>query len=274
VSEPPIPHRAGFVDGGPERIYYEESGAADAPAVVLSHGAGGNHASWFQQVPVLAREFRVITWDQRGFGRTANLAGNPGPRSAAEDLARLLDALEIRRAHLIAQSMGGWAALGFALAQPSRVVSLVLADTIGGIYTPEVEQAFDAFIRSLASSPPPDALPLGVHPALGELHRRDPALAFLYQQLASLAEPAPAQVGLLLRQTAQDPAAIARLDLPVLFVVGAQDRIFPPHAIRSAAARLRRATVVEIADAGHSPYFERAGEWNRAVLDFLHKHAL
>lgn len=269
MSDREIPHRVGFVEGGPERIYYEVSG--EGPTVVLSHGAGGNHASWFQQVPVLAREFRVVTWDQRGFGRTGNTAGDPGPRTAAEDLARLLDALEIERTHLVAQSMGGWAALACALAQPARVASLVLADTIGGIYTPDVEQAFDGFIQSLASSPPPDRLPLGVHPALGPLVRRDAALAFLYQQLASLAEPAPPQIGLLLRQTAQDPAALARLDLPVLFVVGAQDPIFPPHAIRSAAGRLRRARVVEIADAGHSPYFERADEWNHVVLRFLHK---
>ncbi len=57
------------VDG--EQVYFESVGAGDP--VVLSHGNGGTHAVWFQQVVVLAQKYRVITWDQRGFGRSTNV---------------------------------------------------------------------------------------------------------------------------------------------------------------------------------------------------------
>ena len=51
------------------RLYYEDTGG-NAPAVLFLHGAGGNHLSWWQQVPVFAEEYRCVTADQRGEGRT------------------------------------------------------------------------------------------------------------------------------------------------------------------------------------------------------------
>ena len=49
------------------RLYYEDTGG-NAPALLFLHGAGGNHLSWWQQVPVFAEEYRCVTVDQRGFG--------------------------------------------------------------------------------------------------------------------------------------------------------------------------------------------------------------
>ena len=116
-----------------EEIYYECHGSPDAPVVVLGHGAGGNHGIWFQQVPAFSRDYRVVTWDQRGFGLSTNRHQLANPRVAARDLLAILDHLEVERAHVVGQSMGGWAALGLALAHGPRVRSLVLADTLGGI---------------------------------------------------------------------------------------------------------------------------------------------
>jgi pimeloyl-ACP methyl ester carboxylesterase len=220
-------------------------------------------------VPEFAKSYRVVSWDQRGFGRTSNRANEPSPANAVVDLGRVLDHLGIERAHVIAQSMGGWAAVGFALAHPERVRSLVLSGTIGGIYTPVVEREFDAFLRR-AGGLRVDAPPLGRHPAVSDsLVGRDPALAFLYQQMQSLNEAPPAQVGALLRGTAYDHAALARISVPVLFLVGSEDPIFPPAAIRDAATKIPGARVVEIAGSGHSPYFEKAREWNDRVREFL-----
>ncbi len=263
----PIARATGFVESGGERVYYEVHGEGDP--VVLCHGAGGNHVAWYLQVPELAREHRVVSWDQRGFGRTTNRADQPTPANAVADLIALLDHLGIARAHVIGQSMGGWAALGVALAQPARVRSLVLADTIGGIWTPLAQREFEAFAKRAAGLRT-DGLPLGRHPAIDEsLLARDPAHAFLYQQLQSLNEAPPAAIALHLRAAAYAPEALARLALPVLFVVGERDPIFPPAVIRDAAAQIPGARVVEIAGAGHSPYFEKPREWNDAVLAFL-----
>ena len=133
----------GFFQHQGESIYFESYGAGET--VVLGHGKGGNHAIWYQQVPVLGQDYRVITWDQRGFGRSTNANEQASPSAAAEDPSALLDHLGIEQAHLVGQSMGGWAALEVALRWPGRVRSLILADTIAGIYTPQIAAAYDNY---------------------------------------------------------------------------------------------------------------------------------
>jgi 2-succinyl-6-hydroxy-2,4-cyclohexadiene-1-carboxylate synthase len=255
----------GFITTENESIYFESYGQGET--VILCHGLGGNHAIWYQQVPVLARHYRVITWDQRGFGRSSNHAGQAGPPAATRDLSALCDHLEVDQAHLIGQSMGGWAVLGFALSHPKRTHSLVLADTIAGIYTPAIAAAYDAYNQI---RPAPQDLSFGQHPAIGlQLTQQDPARAFLYNQIGSVAEPPPVQMLTLLRNTAYSLEAINKLDLPAMFVVGSDDPIFAPATIRQASVQLRNSRVVEIPNTGHSPYFEMPLLWNEAVLNFL-----
>jgi len=260
-----IPRATGFLARGAERIYYEVCGSgAD---LVLCHGAGGNHAVWFQQVAwFAARGRRITSWDQRGFGRSSDFAKEGGPQAAAADLLALLDHLEISRADLVGQSMGGWAALGAALGEPARVGRLVLADTLGGIAPPELGAQIQVILRGSAALP----ARLGLHPALDDsLAERDPALAHLYQMLGAFGEPDLARIAPRLWATQHPPAALRTLDMPVLFVVGSRDPLFPPALVRAAAAMIPDARVVEIAGSGHSPYFENAPAWNAAVAEFL-----
>ena len=101
--------QTGTVACGGEEIYYEVSGDDDLPAIMLTHGAGGTHAAWFQQVPTLAANgFRVITWDCRGFGNSTFTSGVHGSAAAVADMAAVLDATGTPGAHLVGQSMGGW----------------------------------------------------------------------------------------------------------------------------------------------------------------------
>lgn len=256
----------GFAELDGERIYWESLGAGE-PALVLCHGAGGNHAVWFQQVPFFARHRRVVSFDQRGFGRSTARGGPNRPELAARDLAAVLQAADVEGPiDLVGQSMGGWCALGFALAQPARVRRLVLADTPGGIMTAELAAA----LRSLGERNAGPVDELGRHPALAaHFGARDPARAYLYQTLGGFGEPDMARVAPLLLGTVVPDERLAALALPVLFVVGAEDALFPPAAIRASAAKLRDARVVEIQNAGHSPYFEQPEAWNRAVGGFL-----
>lgn len=251
-----------------ESIVWESYGEGDC--VVLTHGMGGSHASWFQQVPVFARRFRVVTWDQRGFGRSTTASGRLGPEVASHDLEALLDHLAIERAHLIGQSMGGFTAMAFALRRPERVRSLVLADTPGGISTPRGAAHFPSYIAGMAKAPPVEQWPIDRHPAIGgSLGARDPALAFLYDQIASLSPPPAPAIAIELLRTAHATDAITALRMPVLFVVGAEDPIFPPDVIRDAAACVPGSRVVVLPGAGHSPYFETPNAWNDVVLGFL-----
>ena len=259
----------GFTDSGGEQIYFECWGDGDE-TVILGHGLGGSHAVWYQQVAFLSPHYRVITWDQRGFGNSTRSTGIIGPVPAVEDLARVLDHLEVERAHVIGQSMGGWSALGFAINQPDRVASLVLADTTAGIFTPHIRQTLAAYGSAIAAGAPPDEMPLGFHPAIGtQLLDEDLAQAFLYTQLGSLTDPpTPAEIMPLLTNTDNTEGA-SHLTCKTLFVVGEYDPIFPPQMIESAADLTGDSQVAVVENTGHSPYFERAGRWNDIVAAFL-----
>jgi 3-oxoadipate enol-lactonase len=263
----------GFVDSGGERIYYESWGEGDE-AVVLGHGMGGSHAVWYQQVAFLSSHYRVITWDQRGFGRSTSVTGDLGPIPAVGDMVALLDVLGLETAHVVGQSMGGWSALGFAIDHPERTRSLVMADTTGGIFTPRIRRTLGEYAQLVSTSPPPDHLPLGRHPAVGEqLLERDPAQSFLYGQLGSLTEPpAPTTIMPLLMATDHTDRT-GEVKAPTLFVVGENDPIFPPPLIEIAAEHIAQSTVAVVDDTGHSPYFESPGSWNDIVLEFLRHSA-
>src|SRR5918993_1417596 len=92
-------------------IYYEVHG--DGPALVLAHGMGGNHASWFNQVPFFSRSFKVVTFDHRGFGNSRELEGGADRSRFPDDLKNILDQLGIAKAVLVAQSMGAGTCVTF-----------------------------------------------------------------------------------------------------------------------------------------------------------------
>jgi 3-oxoadipate enol-lactonase len=261
-----VPRRTDFLERDGEEIYFEVAGHAGAPWLVLGHGAGGNHAVWFHQVAHFCSRYRVVTWDQRGFGRSTNRTGQASPATASTDLGALIDHLGAERAHIVGQSMGGWAALGLALSRPEVVATLVLADTLGGLPVQEwVER------RSLPRRAEPV---VGDHPALGPRFRAaHPDLALLYQQLGGWGVPDADRAGALvgLVTTTFSPDKAVELRCPVLFVVGGEDEIFPPEWIRRVAAFVPGATVEVIEGAGHSPYFEMPDEWNAVVERHLRR---
>jgi pimeloyl-ACP methyl ester carboxylesterase len=266
-----VDSRRGTVDSQGEDIYWElVTGGPDdhRPVVVLSHGAGGSHAVWYQQVPVLGQHLRVLTWDSRGFGNSTNRNDSPSPEAAAADLEAVLDELAIDRAHLVGQSMGGWHTSAFAVANPGRVRSLTYADTVGGLWTAALRSAFAEFNRSggLAASGPEL---LGGHPALWPgTARRDLAHAFLYQALGSFHSPPMDKLATTI-QWEVPHQQIAAVGVPVLFIVGVHDEIFPADLLAESSRLIPGASFVEIAGAGHSPYFEQPEAWNDAVARFL-----
>jgi len=263
----------GFFDSDSERIYFECWGNT-GDAVLLGHGMGGSHAVWYQQVAFLASWHRVITWDQRGFGRSTRRTGDIGPVPAVGDMERLLDHLEIERAHIVGQSMGGWSALGFAINHPDRTISLVLADTTAGIFTPQIRRTLDDYGRDLVDGSPPDEWPLGRHPAIGsQLLEEDLSHSFLYTQLGSLTEPPPPMEIIPLLMATDHTDRAADVNAPTLFVVGEHDPIFPPPLIESAARFIERSEVAVVENTGHSPYFERPAHWNDIVAGFLQQSA-
>src|SRR5258706_1141312 len=166
------------------RLYHEDTGG-DGPTVVFLHGAGGNHLSWWQQVPVFADQYRCVSMDQRGFGQSPDVSGGPGPAALATDVLALLDHLGIARAALVAQSMGGWAAVGAAVRAPDRFWAVVMANTVGNLTNPEI-----ATLRQQLAAGSPPRPPVLWHAALGPTFRKtEPVLSHLYAHIAGLNAP-------------------------------------------------------------------------------------
>ncbi|MCP3911358.1 MAG: alpha/beta fold hydrolase [Actinomycetia bacterium] len=260
----------GRVDTDGEDIYWEmaQTGADDdRPVVVLSHGAGGTHAVWYQQVPVLGQYFRVVTWDSRGFGNSTNHNDLPSAEAAADDLTAVLDELRISQAHLVGQSMGGWHISAFAVGCPQRVLSMTYADTVGGLWTSELKDAFAEYQAQGGLFSGREAV--GGHRALWSgTAERDCAHAFLYQALGSFHSPPVDKLADTIAWSV-DHSQIGDLGVPVLFVAGTHDEIFPSRLLAASSQLVPNSRFVEIPAAGHSPYFEQPEAWNDAVLDFL-----
>ncbi len=125
-----------------QHIYYEDSGGSGAP-VIFSHGFLMDHEMFAPQVEALSREFRCITWDERGFGSTPVSEPFTFYDSAADCIA-LLEYLGIDQATLAGMSQGGFLSLRAALTVPERVRALVLIDTQAGVEDPAALAGYSA----------------------------------------------------------------------------------------------------------------------------------
>ena len=248
------------------RLYYETHG--DGPALVFAHGAGGNHLSWWQQIPFFAQRFRCITFDHRAFGRSADGSDESalGRRGFHDDLRGLLDYLDVAETIIIAQSMGGRTAVGFALRNPGRCRAMVLAGTTGGAVDDDVREMQAEYRESSAGKL--SLMQRAVSPALRE---RAAAMDFLYRSIARLNPPRPrdflAPPPPSYRGSSADRLADA--GFPVLFLVGEHDAITPRSIIEGCHRAVRGSRFLVVPESGHSSYFEQPDAFNSAVLAFL-----
>ncbi|HSA91259.1 MAG TPA: alpha/beta hydrolase, partial [Burkholderiales bacterium] len=196
-------------------IHYEVFG--EGPAVVFAHGLGGNHLSWWQQVAHFAPTRKCVVFAHRGFPPSSPVPGSSAPDAYAEDLAALIHELGIKDIALVAQSMGGWTCLDYALREPGRVRALVMASTSGVL---DFNQIQNEEIREWSRRSPGALAELksrGIHPASGErMAREQPALAQLYGQISEMA-PASFREEVRVRIRGlrrQPPSLLGKLPMP------------------------------------------------------------
>lgn len=247
-------------------LYYHVTGKG--PALVFAHGAGGNHQSWWQQIPFFSQRYKCITFDHRAFGRSVDQPDGPGRRAFAEDLRLLLDRLDIETFALVAQSMGGRTAVGFAMRNPDRVRALVFAGTTGGAVNDEIRAAQRAHRQTPAGEGT-----LLQRAISARLKQERPDLAYLYRSINRLNPPRPKDfLAPIPGYSGSSAKALAELGIPILFLVGEDDAITPASIIKMTHDQVPGSQYDIVAGAGHSAYFEQADAFNQRVDQFL-QHA-
>ena len=257
-------------------LYYEVTGSG--PALIFAHGLGGNHLSWWQQVAHFAPHYTCVTFAHRGFAPSDHVPGAPDAADFAGDLAALIDHLKLDEVRLVAQSMGGWTMLDYAIAHPKRVKALVMSSTAGTLdrrgCDPSGGTRYDAWLKD-AEAKLKAGSARGIHPALGTgAAERHPHLHLLYlsiDEMSGALDKERVRAGL--RRTATRTLDdLKDFPVPTLLIAGDEDVVFPAFLATAIAARLPRAEARHIADGGHSPYFEQAATFNGLVEAFLALH--
>jgi 3-oxoadipate enol-lactonase len=132
------------------RIAYRFDGDQDRPVLLLSNSIGTDLHMWDGQVPALTEHFRVLRYDARGHGASDAPTGPYSLDRLVLDVVELLDALGLRRVHVLGLSLGGIVAQGLAVREPERVDRLVLSNTAAYLGPP---QQWDRPIADLLAAP-------------------------------------------------------------------------------------------------------------------------
>ena len=258
------------------RLFYEETGAPEAPPLVLIMGWGGDHTAWAFQVPALAIDHRVIALDNRGAGQSEVSEAPYTIPGMAADVVGLMDALGIARAHVCGASMGGMIAQELALRHPGRVRTLQLHCTA------PVIDAYGRFLidtlLAVKARGDREENVRAVMPWLlcrKTMVERPDFIRFWIERALTYAYPTGYE-GLARQADAiRGHDTIARLGeirVPTLLTTGAEDILVPPASSRELHARIPGAELVTIDDAGHLHFIEQMERFNAVCLEFLRKH--
>lgn len=261
-----------FVQSQGLEIFFEDTGAGTP--VVLGHSFLCSGKMWREQVPPLADRFRVINPDLRGHGRSSEVSRSFSLYDAVSDLLAVLDQLGIGRAIWCGLSIGGMVALRAALTCPQRVSSLILLDTDAGAETALGKLKYLAMgvgARAVGVEP---FLPFIARLMFGTTTRRqNPTLVSEWKrEFAGVHIPSVLRCLDALMRRDSLLARLSRIDVPVLVLVGEEDRSLPPPLSHRIHTSLRHSTFSVIPAAGHLSALERPAAVTEAILSFLAAH--
>lgn len=242
------------------------------PPVVLLHAFPLSSAMWLAQREELARDFRVITPDQRGFGGSPLGEDEPSLDRVVEDVIALLDAKGLDRVVLGGLSMGGYVAMALLRSHPDRVSALVLADTRATADPEEGRRKRLSMAETLEASPDSDIVLTDVLPGLlGATTQAERPM--VVGRVKGLAEAAPAAaVAWAQRAMAARPDSfdvLRAVTVPTLIVVGEEDGLTPVADSEAMAAAMPGARLSVLAGAGHLSAVEIPDQFNAVVREFL-----
>ncbi len=267
---------SGFVHGNGIDLHYRITG--DGPqTVVLINGVGDDLDGWANQADDFAAAgLRVVSFDNRGVGKSSQ---PPGPYTSGEmaaDVKVLVSSLGLPRFHLAGVSMGGAIAQEYAVAHGADLLSLVLANTFAAA-DPFTSAAFDtwAMVAEIAGMPVMmrQQAPWIFSP---EFYEQQPGrVAELIAAAETSTQPAgpfAAQMAALTGHNCAD--RVGAIVVPTLVLVARDDIIIRPELSRRLFDALGPGLGTwSVVPGGHAAFWENPGPWNQAVIEFIRRNS-
>jgi pimeloyl-ACP methyl ester carboxylesterase len=265
------------IDGS--RVNLVDIGSGEETPVVFVHGLGGQWQNWLENIPRVARERRVIALDLPGFGLSEMPREKITIQGYGRFVAAVLDHLELERAHLVGNSMGGFVSSEVAIQFPERVDRLALVSA-AGISNVGVSKAPVLTLARAATAI--TAFTAARHRQIASRPITRHAALALVARYPSLLKPDLAWEGLI-KGTGKpgfDDALRASLEYdfrdrlpeierPTLIVWGEQDSILPVRDADEYERLIEDSRKVVMEDTGHVPMLERPAAFNDLLVDFL-----
>jgi pimeloyl-ACP methyl ester carboxylesterase len=248
------------------KLNYKVEGHGEPLVMIM--GLGANRSGCTSQIPFFRKNFKIVTYDNRGVGKSDKPEGPYSIRIMADDAVKLMDHLEIEKAHIMGVSMGGMIAQELAINYPERVLKLVLACTFAGKDETSGDTPEQAELLHLS--------PVKMAAAMVKLAANKPLNRFIYGNMAmiqSVFMGVSAKAGLNgQREACNNHNTLDRLTLikaPTLVIVGTKDRIIKPVSSEVIVRNIPGATLIKIEGGSHMFYMEMRALFNQRVLDFL-----
>jgi 3-oxoadipate enol-lactonase len=251
-------------------LHWQATGSG--PPLLLMMGLGLSGGAWWRSVPTLAERFRVITYDNRGTGRSTALTYTYTTEAMADDALAVLDSAGVARAHVYGMSLGGMVAQQLVLRHPERVGGLVLGATQpGGRRAAVAEPEVLAFFQRRSELPSDESawasVPYNYSPAARRRHAARIA-EDIAQRLAHPFDEHAYRAQMCAATLHNCFSRLRRLELPTLVVHGTADRVVPFENAELIAGQIRGAQLHALRGCGHLYPTERPSV-DAAIGDFL-----
>ncbi|MDZ5700047.1 3-oxoadipate enol-lactonase [Chelativorans sp. M5D2P16] len=248
-------------------LHYAVRGAADGPTLVFSNALGTDFRIWEKVADRLGDAYRLILYDKRGHGLSEALEPPYTLADHVNDLAALLDHLQVDKATIVGLSVGGMIAQGLAALRPDLVRALVLSDTaqkIGNdqLWDGRIKAVKEAGIASIAAG----IVERWFLPAYRTPENPD-FIGYLAMLTRTTTEGYAGTCAAL--RDADLTESTRTLAVPVLCLVGDHDGSTPPDTVRALASLIRGAQFEIIQDAGHLPCIEQPEAMAARIRSFL-----
>lgn len=262
-------------------LHYRDQGDRNKPVLLLIHGVVASLHTWDAWLPAFAADYRVIRFDVPGFGLTGSpSSGEYTAERMLKVLDLLLDHLDVSKASIVGNSLGGYIAWNYALLKPERVEKLVLIDPAGYPMTKVPWMIASAALPGATVAMPmwmPRALIAeGIKQVYGQPARIQPGVIDRYYDLSRRPgnRLAMMQIFRLLLQVNRDdlhatPARVAAIQAPTLLLWGALDRWISPSDVPLWQRDLPSIQVQVYAGVGHIPMEEIPAQSAADTLRFL-----